>query len=208
MNSLRKVDVEQGSYEWHCLRQGLVTGTTVKSALGTAKVQKTLMYKMLAELMTEPKIDEINSPAIARGREIEPIARREIIKETGINFEETGMLICEDIHGFGVSPDAIYMEYGKIVGGLEIKCPDSKKHLEYLCEGELPKEYADQVKAPFLLSDDIKWWYFASFDDRNYSLPLFIIKITRSLFEELENERVKLKDFIAKVHAKHAEITF
>ena len=58
-----KLDVEQGSYEWHKLRQGCVTGTTLKSALGTPKVQETLLNKLVAERMTEPQIDEINSKA-------------------------------------------------------------------------------------------------------------------------------------------------
>lgn len=208
MNSVHKLDVEQGSLEWHRLRQGKVTGTTLKSALGTPKVQQTLMYKMLAELMTEPKIDDINSPAIVRGRELEPVARKAIIAKTGLEFVETGMLVCDEIRGFGLSPDAIFEKDGKIVGGLEIKCPDSKKHIEYYCEGDLPKEYTDQVKGPFLLSDDIEWWLFASFDDRNYELPLFITKITRDQFPSLPAERLKLQEFIDRVHARHAEITF
>lgn len=203
-----KIDIEQGSYQWHCERQGKVTGTALKSALGTPKVQSTLMYKLIAERMTELQIDEINTTSIARGREIEPLARNAVIKKTGINFIETGMLVDGGLTGFAISPDAIYEEGGEVIGGLEIKCPDSKKHIEYLINGDLPKEYIDQVKAPFLLSDQIEWWYFASFDDRNYEIPIFLLKITRDYFKEIPADRKKLKTFIKRVDDKHTELTF
>jgi len=205
---MRKINVEQGSYDWHCHRQGKVTGTTLKSALGSPKVQDTLMYKLIAERMTEPQIGDINSDAVTRGREFEPIARKAVIKKTGIEFTETGMLVSDDTEWFGISPDAIYEEGGKVVGGLEIKCPDSKKHIEYLINNKLPKEYVEQVKAAFIMSDDIQWWYFASFDDRNYELPLFLLKVTREDFKEIHGDRKELKVFIDRVNEKHSEITF
>ena len=206
---MHKIDVEQGSLEWHRLRQGKVTGTTLKSALGSPKVQETLMYKIIAERMTEPQISDLNSSAVTRGREIEPIARRAVIAKTGINFIETGMLVSDAIDDFAFSPDSIFEdENGNVIGGLEIKCPDSKKHIEYCIKGELPKDYVDQVKAPFLMSDDIEWWYFASFDDRSYELPLFLLKITRSDWKTINDDREKLREFVASVAKQHAEITF
>jgi len=205
---LRKIDVEQGSLDWHILRQGRVTGTTLKSAIGSPKVQETLMHKLIAEMMTEPQIDDINSAAVTRGREIEPLARAAVIAETGIPFTETGMLVCDELPGFGVSPDAIFEDSGLIRGGLEIKCPDSKKHVEYLRAGVLPSEYDQQVMAPFILSDDITHWYFASYDDRNYQLPLFLIRIERDQFPDIEKHREKLRAFIRRVHETHEELTF
>lgn len=205
---LRKIEVEQGSLEWHLLRQGIVTGTTLKSAIGSAKVQETLMHKLIAEKMTEPQIDDINSASVVRGREVEPLARKAVIEETGIAFIETGMLVNDELPGFGVSPDAIYERDGLIVGGLEIKCPDSKKHIEYLRGGCLPKEYAEQVMAPFILSDQIEFWYFASFDDRNYERPLFITKVERKHFKGIADARAKLAAFIESVNTEHEALTF
>jgi len=203
-----KVDIEQGTHEWHVLRHGKLTGTTLKSALGSAKVQESLLYKLIADRMTEPQIYEINSQAVTRGQEIEPIARKAVIAHTGIEFTETGMLISDEIPSFGFSPDGIFEENGKVVGGLEIKCPDSKKHVEYLINGGIPKEYIEQVKAPFLVSDDIEWWVFASFDDRNYERPLHIHKVGRSDFPTIEQDRKTVADFMAKVEAEHTNLTF
>jgi putative phage-type endonuclease len=202
------VDIEQGSYEWHCLRQGKVTGTTLKSALGTRKVQDTLMYKLIAERMTEPQIADINSAAVTRGTELEPMARKAVIAQTGIDFVETGMLISDDLPEFGFSPDGVFFENGKIVGGLEIKCPDSKKHIEYVIDNGLPKEYEAQVLAPFLMCDSVQWWIFASFDDRNYERPLFTKRIERGYFKNLQEQRQQLSDFLARVESSHAELTF
>jgi hypothetical protein len=202
------IDVEQGSYEWHCMRQGKVTGTSVKSALGTKKVQDTLMYKLISERMTEPQITEINTTAVVRGTEVEPLARKAVIKETGIEFIETGMLIHNTIEHFGLSPDAVFLENGLVVGGLEIKCPDSKKHIEYAIKGEVPKEYLDQVKAPFIMDDDIRWWVFASFDDRNYEMPLFIKVLHRRDFTTIDADRKKIVEFLETVDKTHSGLTF
>lgn len=198
-------NVEQGSYEWHVLRQGKVTGTTLKSALGTPKVQQTLRYKLIAERMTEPQIDDINTPAIAHGKELEPLARKAASELLGLEFDEVGMLIDGD---FGLSPDGVFFESGEVVGGIEIKCPNSKKHIEYLMLDEIPSEYLHQVKAPFLISDKIQWWVFVSFDDRNYERPIMVKTLNRADYLELEADRNALDEFLKSVSDQHESLTF
>jgi putative phage-type endonuclease len=205
---LKIIDVIQGTYEWHCFRQGCVTGTTVKSALGSPKVQETLLYKIVSERMTEPQIDELGTVAVRRGQEMEPIARNALIAKTGINFQEVGMLQHDTLENFRLSPDGVEIVDGKVIGGCELKCPNSKNHVEYLLSGEVPKDYIWQVKAPFIMSDDIQYWTFASFDDRNYECPLFIKTVTRADFPEIESERTELARFLDRVNQKHLELTF
>ena len=205
---MRIIDVTQGTYEWHRFRQGCVTGTTVKSALGSAKVQETLLYKIVSERMTEPQIDDLTTPAVRRGTELEPMARKALIAKTGTNFVEVGMLQDDTLERFRLSPDGVEIVDGKVVGGCEIKCPDSKKHVEYLLSGVVPKDYIWQVKAPFIMSDDIKYWTFASFDDRNYECPLFMITVTRADFPEIAGERKEMARFLARVEEKHSQLTF
>lgn len=202
------IDIKQGEHDWHLLRQGKVTGTALQSALGTKKVQETLLYRLVAERMTEVQIDDISSASVDRGNALEPIARRVVIAETGIEFVETGMLVSDHIADFGLSPDAVYYEDGVVVGGLEIKCPGSKKHVEYLLNNALPKEYLHQVKAPFILDDSVRWWYFASFDDRNYERSLFLIKMMREDFDDIDADRAKLSEFLESVNHAHLALTF
>jgi hypothetical protein len=106
------------------------------------------------------------------------------------------------------SPDGIHEQDGEIVGGIEVKCPNSKTHVEYIRKGVVPKKYAAQVRAPFILSDQVKWWYFCSFDDRNYERPLFLVKVCREDLEGIEQDRIALAEYLKLVDDEHATLTF
>ena len=203
-----KVDMEQKSLDWLKARHGNVTGTSLGSALGTPAVQKTLMYSLIADRMTEVQMNDLSTPAIDRGNELEPFAIKATEAETGILFTETGLLLDDNYPRFSISPDGIVEEDGVIIGGIETKCPNSKKHVEYIIKNEIPKEYLHQVKAPFVMSDDIKFWVFASFDDRNYERPLFVKTVTRDDFEDIDKCRKKLLDFLAVTNDAHMDLTF
>lgn len=203
-----KLDIEQKSFEWLKARAGNVTGTSLSSALGTPAVQKTLMYSLIADRMTEVQMSDLSTPAIDRGNELEPFAIRATQDETGIQFIETGLLLDDKYPRFSISPDGIVEEDGVIVGGIETKCPNSKKHVEYLMKNEIPKEYLHQVKAPFIMSDDVKYWVFASFDDRNYERPLFVKTVTRDDFDDIDECREKLFKFLDVVNDGHMDLTF
>ena len=218
-----ELELEQGSLEWHMERAGRVTGTSLQSAigakyskpknlwtLGDSKVQKTLSYELIAERMTEVQIVELNTQAVERGRELEPFAIKAASKLKNINFEECGMLISELHKEFGFSPDAVYKNTdGVIVGGLETKCPSSKKHIEYFISGVIPSEYYWQVLSPFICSDDVLWWDFASYDDRNYECPLFCIRVNRSDVEDhIIQARIILTEYLKEVRVIHENLVF
>ena len=96
-----------------------------------------------------------------------------------------------------------------IVGGAELKCPDSKTHIEYILKDEVPKKYWHQTIAPFVASDDVKWWYFASYDDRCYERPLFIKTIDRPDVEvEVQDIRRRLNLFLQAAGKQHETLTF
>lgn len=206
---MHKRNFEQGSIEWHEARSGDVTGTKLKSAIGTPKVQATLMYELVAERMTETEIIELNTPAIERGREMEPFAIKRAGEHRGIEYGSCGMLVSDEIKGFAMSPDGIYEVDGEVIGGIETKCPSSKKHIEYLLNDAVPKDYFHQVLSPFVCGDSVQWWDFASYDDRNYERDLFIIRVERKDIEkEIEAARVKLKEFLYMVDSVHAGLIF
>lgn len=210
---MRELKFEQGSREWHEARSGMVTGTTFARATGTVTVQKTLMYELLAGMMTEPKGDVFLSEAVERGNDMEPIALKAAIKALGKDFETTGMMVSGEIEKFGTSPDAVCRESDRIVGGIEIKCPDSKKHLEYVMKDVIPSEpknnYRAQILAMFLVNPDVQWWYFMSFDDRNYEIPEFYKLITRAeVNEELISLRKTLIKFVANLMDVYLKLTF
>lgn len=220
---MQELMIEQGSIDWHHERAGRVTGTTLQSAIGAkyskakkvwtmgdAKVQETLSYSLISERMTEVQIVELNTAAVERGRELEPFAIKEVSKLKEIDFLECGMLISDNTPEFGFSPDAVFKDsQGVIVGGLETKCPSSKKHIEYLIKNELPSEYYWQVLSPFICCDNVLWWDFASYDDRNYECPLFYIRINRADVENHVNSaRDILSEYLREVRKTHEKLVF
>ena len=176
-----ELELEQGSIEWHHERAGRVTGTKLQSALGAkysapkdkwtlgdSKVQTTLMYELISERMTEVQIVELNTPAVERGRELEPFA----IKAAAVKSGE---------------------EY----------------HIEYLIKNRVPPEYYWQVLSAFICSDDVKWWDFASFDDRNYECPLFYLRVNREDVEEhVQQAREIITTYLLTVQQAHENLAF
>jgi hypothetical protein len=215
--------LDQGSIEWHHERAGRATGTSLQSALGAkysapkdkwtlgdVKVQTTLLYELISERMTEVQIVELNTAAVERGRELEPFAIKATANKTGENYIECGMLISELHPEFGFSPDSVVKNKDDlIVGGLETKCPSSKKHIEYIIKNRIPPEYYWQVLSPFICSDDVQWWDFASFDDRNYECPLFVIRVNREDVEDhIVQARTVLTEYFRLVNQSHENLVF
>jgi len=203
-------NLEQGSLEWLKFKAGKVSGTSLKSAIGSKAVKETLLNRLIAERMTETVNDELNTEAVLRGKEMEPLAIKAVIKETGLDFCSLGMMAPDDIQQYAVSPDAVYYsKEGVIEGGLEVKCPNSKKHVEYLRAGAVPKEYFHQVLSPFLCDESVEWWCFASFDDRNYERPLFMKMVFRKdLLKEIEKATTDLVAFLNVVDEEYYNLTF
>ena len=219
---MHKLDVEQGSVDWHNERFGSVTGTRIQSAvgakwdarkkewkLGDKKIQSTLMYELISERMSQNEIIEINTLAIQRGNELEPFAIKAASSFRDLQFNQCGMLVSDEIENFKFSPDSIYEENGIITGGLETKCPNGKKHIEYILNDEVPREYFWQVIGPFIMSEHVKWWDFASYDDRNYERDLFIIRTNREDVEDIVNKaRKEIESFLEMVSEVHEGLIF
>jgi len=200
---------EQRTAEWHQARNGFITGTSLKDALGSKVVQKTLLYKKVAERMTEPVNNFFLSDAMLRGIELEAEAVVYAQIKTGLKFEALGFIASDDIPYFGMSPDGVYREFGEVVGGIEIKCPHSATHIKHMLEKKLPDDYKFQVYAPFLISDKIQWWIFMSYDDRVYGQEGYMIKIHRKdIADDLAEAKEKLIEYMAKIKTTHEGLAF
>jgi hypothetical protein len=76
-------------------------------------------------------------------------------------------------------------------GILEIKCPETYTHLEYMDTGEIPKEYLDQIDWQMACcGSEIEWCDFVSFDSRIEAeeLQLFVVRRERNNNRILEME--------------------
>lgn len=175
-------DIVQGTEDWHRLRYGKIGGST---SAGLRVKSKTLLWQILAQRMEDFKIsdeDGFESPAMKRGNELEPLARRELSSYTGISFKEVGWLQCEEIPLFGISPDGISED---LRFECEIKCPSDKKHSQTLEEGMIPPEHNEQLLHSFTVNPFLEAKYFASFRPE-CEIPLFVPEpMTRESFVDL-----------------------
>ena len=195
---------EQRSQEWYNLRCGVITSTGVYDIIPGKnrkykKARRSYLYKLLSERLTGETKDIYLSREVERGKEKEKIARsayevhtRQFIQEVGFVIHDNGIVGC--------SPDGLLPDRG-----IEIKCPDSKTHLETVIDGKIKSEYYTQMQV-CMMCTGLQQWDFVSFDDRlpEY-LQLHIISIPRNeeycnilereiskFFDELMNKIIDL----------------
>ena len=187
-------DIEQHSAEWLEMRKGMVTGSMVAAAIGRMKKQpkegpvaylqcrEDYMFDLAVTRLTGQMPDRYVSKAMEYGTENEQFARAAYEMEFDVMVGEVGFAMHPKIDWFGASPDCL-------VGDdcvLEIKCPNSATHLEYLMGGVVPEKYIPQMQAEMLCAER-KWCDFVSFDPR---MP----KNIRLFVRRLERDDAKLKE--------------
>jgi predicted phage-related endonuclease len=169
---VNRKDIIQGSDEWHRLRWGKIGGSTSK---GLFVKSDTLLIELVSEITEQFEYEEsFVSDDMIRGNELEPIAREQVNQYTGINFLQTGWLQCEEISLLGISPDGL-SECEKY--GLEIKCPNRKKHTKTVIENEIPSDNIHQCLHYFTVNPKLEKLYFCSYRPESVN-PLFIKELT------------------------------
>ncbi|CCD89874.1 putative Exonuclease [Bradyrhizobium sp. ORS 285] len=204
-------DIEQGSFEWHQLRLGRVTGTRLGDVLGTPKARRALICELIAEKITEQTKEVPMNAAMERGQIEEAFARKEYERQSLNKVEKVGFIIADHIDDrVAFSPDGVVREEGEIVGGIEIKNPDSKTHVGYLIDGRVPNDYVEQVKMAFLAIPTLQWWDFVSFDSRVKipSMQMMVKRVTRAEYVDLETDEAALKTFLAELDDTYSKLVF
>lgn len=191
--------IEQGSDEWFAQRIGLVTASRMNDVMATIKsgeaaVRKNYRAQIIAERLTGVKADSFTSAAMEWGVSNEPIARAMYEVSTGADVDKVGLVLHPVIKMTGASPDGFIGEDGLI----EIKCPNTATHIDYLLGGVVPAEYKNQMLWQMECTDR-KWCDFASFDPRMPDdMQLYVIRYHRDEDKLLELRAGVLK-FIGEV---------
>ena len=189
--------------------------------------RKTAAYQVIGDLSNCPQapdfeVDSSGPPpksgkafSIWRGVVMEPFARAEFEKLTGMKVDEVGF--CQWRGGsVGVSPD------GQIQGenqGWEAKCPDPHVHAKYLDEGVLPSQYEAQVHGSMAVTGAESWWFMSycprwrwredlkEIEILSGGLPPLIIEVKRSeLTERYQNGFHRFQRQLKKIDKKMAEL--
>ena len=179
--------MEQRTDDWFEARMGKVTASKVadilaKTRSGPAASRKNYMMQLLCERLTGNREDSYQNAAMMRGTELEPFARIAYEAVQGETVEEVGFINHPEIVGFGASPDGLVGPNGLV----EIKCPNTAQHVEFLRTGIIESRYDWQMRAQMACANR-DWCDFASYDDRlPEHLQLKVVRVYREEEKELE----------------------
>jgi len=184
--------------DWLGFRKGMFTASEIhrllaKPKTGTISVGAiTYIYERIAAMLA-PQQQDFYKSAMEHGNETEPQAIMAIAERHGFNVTDDDFIytsvggfvfFTDDDEIFGGTPDLITPNFIA-----EIKCPDSKTHLEYYMMNSPEdildncKNYYTQMQINMLLTEK-KLCKFVSFDDRFYDKKYHYKEIDVPLNEE------------------------
>lgn len=194
----------QGTDEWKELRRGKVTASRIKDVIAKTKTGYSASREnYLTELVIERfgvLAESFTNSAMVHGTECEPYARHAYEVKNNVMVSEIDFVPHPTIAMAGASPDGLIDD-----GLLEIKCPDSKTHFNYLIANVVPEQYKPQMAFQMACTGH-NWCDFVSFDNRvPDGLEYFEIRYMRDddYILMIEDEVIKL---LKEVDAKYNQL--
>jgi hypothetical protein len=198
---IRKSNPLQGTGAWFNARTGHLTGSRMKDGMSYLKQsekdkeagkprestdkRKKLIIEILAERMTGDIVPKYVTQAMQRGTDEEPNAKAAYEAATGRIVTDVGFCQHPNLEFVGASPDGFVGD-----GLIEIKCPNTSTHLQWIVDGVVPEEHQPQMILQCAVTQR-GWCDFVSYDSR---LPqpqqLFVRRFfpTNKQIEEIERE--------------------
>jgi putative phage-type endonuclease len=171
----------QGSVEWLEARRGFVGASAINDVMSTTKsggeaaTRRNLRARIIAERLTGVCEESYTNTAMQWGIDNEPIARAMYEIKAGVDVEQVGFILHPTIKMTGASPDGLI----GIDGLIEIKCPNTATHIDYLLGGVVPAQYHNQMLWQMECTCR-NWCEFVSFDPRMpQELQLFVRRFER-----------------------------
>jgi putative phage-type endonuclease len=170
--------IEQRTDEWFAQRLGKVTASRVadviaKTKTGPSASRDNYATQLVLERLTNAKGEFFTNAAMQWGTDTEPMARQAYELKRNVFVDEVGFIDHPTIDMSGASPDGLVDKNGLV----EIKCPESKTHMEYLLSGKPPAKYIPQMMWQMACTER-EWCDFVSFDPRfPTNLQIFVIKV-------------------------------
>ena len=194
-----RVAIEQGSKEWHLSRLGKVTASRIADVLskgksGESASRKNYRTELVVQRLTGVPGESFTNAAMEWGTATEPFARIAYESEMGIFVNQVAFIDHPSISNFGCSPDGLIADDGL----LEIKCPNSSTHIEYLTDDKPPSKYVLQMQCQMAVTGR-QWCDFVSFDPRlPEDLQLFVVRLNRDV-EYIKAMEVEVEKFLSEV---------
>lgn len=201
---MKVIDAPQGSDAWLAARVGRVTASRIADVLSKGRsgapsaTRAAYMGELIAETLTGQPANAFQGNAdTERGQELEPEARAVYESRRSVMVNAVGIVIHPRIERSGASPDGLVGDDGL----LEVKCPRTHTHLEYLLGGEPPAKYLPQMAWQCACTERA-WVDFVSYcpampDD----LKLFVARYSPPM-EYLQDIEKAVVEFLAEMDAK------
>lgn len=194
--------MEQRTEEWIKCRLGKVTASRIadvvaKTKTGYSASRANYMAQLVVERLTGTKAESFTNEAMQWGIDKEPEARAAYEAKTGELVEEVGFIEHPLIPMSGASPDGLV----GIDHMVEIKCPSTATHIDYIYERQPPQKYLYQMQWQMACANKYSC-DFVSYDPRMPEhLRLLIVPVKRddALIAILETE---VKKFLAELEEK------
>lgn len=199
------MEVIQRSQEWFKERYGNASASRIsdviaKTKSGYSASRENYMTQLVLERFGVFE-ESFTNQAIEWGIETEPFARLKYESITGNIVTEVGYILHPLIEKSGASPDGRIGETGLI----EIKCPNTKTHFEYLLAGVVPSKYIPQM-AWQMACTGAEWCDFVSYDPRApEGLDYFEIRYHRDN-EYIAMLETEVKSFLIEVDNKFNQL--
>lgn len=173
--------MQQRTPEWYQLRLGKPTassfGELITPTGKPAASANRYINKLIAERLSGVAEEGYINSAMQHGIDHEENAMAYYELMTDYEIMNVGF-VTNDNESYGCSPDGLVTksnETNKILKGVEIKCPQSATHIEYLRENKMPSKYIPQVQGCMLVTDAQEW----DFVSWHKNLPNLIVTIQR-----------------------------
>jgi putative phage-type endonuclease len=192
--------IVQGTVEWHLQRLGKVTASRIADVLskgksGESASRKNYRTELVVQRLTGVPGESFTNAAMEWGTATEPLARIAYEAKMGIFVDEVAFIDHPSISNFGCSPDGCIADGN---GLLEIKCPNSSTHIEYLTDDKPPTKYVPQMQCQMAVTGR-QWCDFVSFDPRlPEDLQLFVVRLEREE-EYIKAMEVEVEKFLSEV---------
>lgn len=173
-------NVEQGTEEWHKLRELKMTGSNAQAIATAGKGLETYIKSLITEAIAGRK-DRYYGADMKRGHELEPIAVAKYEFEKNVDVIQIGF--AEYSKYLGYSPDGLVGEEGLI----ECKARNNDIHLGLLLTGKVDTKTEWQMQMGMLLLNR-KWCDFISYNP-NFKKSIFIKRFYPS--SEMQNKLKK-----------------
>lgn len=203
--------IEQGTEDWHALRLGKVTASRIADVMARTKSgygasRASYMADLLVERLNGQPTEGFTNAAMQWGTDQEPHARAEYEFITLNDVAQVAFIDHPGIPMTGASPDGLIGEDGLI----EIKCPNTKTHIEYLETGKIADQYIKQMHWQMICTGR-SWCDFVSYDPR-VTVPEMRLKIqhvdldsglAEEITEEVQKFLAELADREENLRAKY-----